>query len=58
MALQLYESSVQGGNEEARVEVRRLRQLLDEEAKEAELKNEELVSSGWLAILIFVCTDL
>ncbi|KAK2145187.1 hypothetical protein NP493_4003g00009 [Ridgeia piscesae] len=54
LALQLYESSVQGGNEEAEVEVRRLRQLLDEEAKEAELENEELASSGWLAILIFV----
>jgi len=54
LALQLYESSVQGGNEEAEVEVRKLRQLLDEDAKEAELENEELASSGWLAILIFV----
>lgn len=51
LALQLYESSAEGGNQEARAEVRRLQQLLEEEAEETEVENGELASSGGLAIL-------
>ena len=49
LALQLYESSAEGGNKEARAEVRRLQQLL-EEAEQTEVENGELASSGGLAI--------
>ena len=51
LALQLYESSVEGGNNEAKVEVHRLQRLLSEQADASE-KNGEWTFSGRLMILL------
>ena len=55
LALQLYESSVEGGNNEAKVEVHRLQRLLAERA-DANEENGEWTFSGRRRFC-FLCTD-